>query len=363
MGERDDDDDDADAESDDDTDTDARGRKKRREESDDAGARARANGEATRGDDGGDANATKDGRRKTTKVKATKEKLLVLDLNGLFIDRLMKRYLRVGRTEGSDGGETATKKRARGDDADDDADDDDLVAPREGDEAGTVDDNDAMKANEVVEDARVGSFYVYERPHMREFIEWAHERFEVAIWSSATERNTKKLVEHVWGANLHKVAFIWGQERCSNIGVAPSSSQNRPMFLKELQHVWKLKKKTGLSRFNVSNTLLIDDSPYKAIRNPEFTAIHPRGFSVEDIEHDDVLGENGALRKYLERVSAAPSVPEFVRANPWTTAELSVEQAQQIAHAKEACALARAKEKAVLDALRDPDEIVLDELF
>ena len=269
----------------------------------------------------------------------------------------MKRHVKTDGADDAGDKATTAKKRAR----DAVSDDEDLAAPSSITDQHS--DETTHKQNEVTENARVGSFYVYERPHVRDFIEWVHEHFEVGVWSSATERNTKKLVEYVWGEHVHKVAFIWGQERCSNIGVAPSSMQKHPMFLKELKHVWKMKKNTGLSRFNLTNTLLIDDSPYKAIRNPEFTAIHPRCFTVDEMETDQMLSETGALRDYLERVLKAPSVPEFVAANPWDPAGLSDEQKQQIQYATEACQAARAKEKAALEALRDPDEIVLDDLF
>ena len=53
---------------------------------------------------------------------------------------------------------------------------------------------------------------------------------------------------------------------------------------------------------------LIDDSPYKAIRNPENTAIHPRGYTVKERDTDDMLSERGALRQYLDRLASA-SIP------------------------------------------------------
>ena len=59
----------------------------------------------------------------------------------------------------------------------------------------------------------------------------------------------------------------------------------------------------------------------------------------------------------------ASSVPEFIEANPWDPTGLSEEQKQQIEFATEACQVAREKEKATLDALRDQDEIVLDNMF
>lgn len=272
------------------------------------------------------------------------DKLLVLDLNGLFIDRRMRRYVK---------GEREASAEV--------SDEEELNANAEG-TANAVGAEVASSAKDVVESARLGRFYVYDRPHMREFIAWVHSKFEVGVWSSATARNTQNLVDYVWGEHRSKVAFVWGQEKCSNVGVAPSATQARPMFLKELRRVWKLKKKTGLTRFNESNTLLIDDSPYKAIRNPEHTAIHPCGFTADHIETDDMLAENGSLRRYLEELSTAASIPDFVRENPWNGGVISAEHQAQIALAHEACAIAREKEKDKILALRDVNEINLDDI-
>ena len=275
----------------------------------------------------------------TRAVSAVKhDKLLVLDLNGLFIDRRIKRHVREGDDDVASDEELRTELRL---------DVDSIEAP--------------TNSKEVTEDAKVGNFYVYERPHMREFIEWVHTRFEVGVWSSANFRNTTNLVDYVWGEHKNKIAFVWGQERCSDVGIAPSSTSTRPMFLKELKHVWKLKRNTGLSHFNKTNTLLIDDSPYKAIRNPAHTAIHPCGFTTDDRESDGLLSEHGALRQYLERLSDAKSVPDFVQTNPWNGGKISEQHQRQIAHAHEACAIATQKAKAKLFAFRDPLEIDLDE--
>lgn len=298
------------------------------------------------------------------------EKLLVLDLNGLFIDRRMKRLMRNVEGETS-GGESAKARKTETDTEDvNDAD----AAEGEADEPTRTRSEELSSEepqssaqenpNEIVEDAKVGQFYVYNRPHMREFIEWVHEHFEVGVWSSANTNNTKRLVDYVWGAHVSKISFIWGQERCSNIGspVESATTRKHPMFLKELKHVWSQKKKTGLARFNQSNTLLIDDSPYKAIRNPANTAIHPRGYTAYEMATDDMLSERGALRVYLDEVSRATSIPDFVKEKPWNGGEITEEQRQEVERAQRACKIAKEKEEARLQALRDPDEINLDDL-
>jgi hypothetical protein len=48
---------------------------------------------------------------------------------------------------------------------------------------------------------------------------------------------------------------------------------HKPIVLKELRKLWN-KEEPGLpwqeGEFSPSNTLLVDDSPYKALRNPVF---------------------------------------------------------------------------------------------
>lgn len=68
-----------------------------------------------------------------------------------------------------------------------------------------------------------------------------------------------------------------------------------------------------------NNTLLIDDSHYKASLNPPHTAIHPTAWDDPDAHaNDDALGPNGSIRAYLEAlVLAEGPIPEFVSDTPF----------------------------------------------
>jgi len=70
-----------------------------------------------------------------------------------------------------------------------------------------------------------------------------------------------------------------------------------------------------------NNTLLIDDSHYKASLNPPHTAIHPAAWDDPDAHaDDDALGPNGSIRAYLEALTLAEGpIPEFVRTTPFET--------------------------------------------
>ncbi|CAN1353993.1 hypothetical protein LINPERPRIM_LOCUS43300 [Linum perenne] len=89
-------------------------------------------------------------------------------------------------------------------------------------------------------DKRVGIKSFFARPFYLDFLKFCFERFEVAVWSSRTKFKTLE--------NRHK-----------------------PLVFKELKKVWEkhdpqLPWERGY--FNESNTLLVDDSPYKSLLNP-----------------------------------------------------------------------------------------------
>lgn len=109
---------------------------------------------------------------------------------------------------------------------------------------------------------KVNDFFVWKRPHVESFLDWLLERFSVAIWSSAMQHNVEALIEWTLGKERRgRLAFEWDQSRCPQ-EKHPTHS-HKPLFLKPLQDVW-----TQYPTWNESNTLLVDDSPLKAKRNP-----------------------------------------------------------------------------------------------
>ena len=246
---------------------------------------ARGSKEAKDSSAAADSSMTED-ERKLRKHKGTRKHkhMLVLDLNGLLVDRRMSPF-----EHPADG----TK-----------------VAPY----------------------AKFGKFYIYNRPHMHSFVEWTMEHFTVGVWSSAQHHNARTLVNHIWGKTRDKLAFVWGQDRCTHVGAMDphAGHRSKPILLKDLKSLWAT---ASYARFGPNNTLLLDDSPYKAVMNPPDTAIHPAedklthgGGEDADAARDEerlvaenLLGPGGALREYLAAISASDSVTDYVRANPWHT--------------------------------------------
>ena len=155
--------------------------------------------------------------------------------------------------------------------------------------------------------ARTGSFCIYDRPGMRPFVAMLLSRFTVGVWSSARQHNLAGLVSHIFGDAASQLTFVWGQERCSYAG---KSVRNKPLFLKELFRLWAEEQFAG---FAPNNTLLLDDDVYKAARNPAHTAIHPTKYSHASNSTDTELQPDGALWAFLFQLSNEESVPAYVQ--------------------------------------------------
>ena len=56
------------------------------------------------------------------------------------------------------------------------------------------------------------------------------------------------------------------QSQCYESGFKSLENKNKPLFFKQLKKLWEKVKKGG--PYSASNTLLIDDTPYKALLNP-----------------------------------------------------------------------------------------------
>lgn len=67
------------------------------------------------------------------------------------------------------------------------------------------------------------------------------------------------------------IVFMQHQSHCTDTGFTTVENSNKPLLLKELKKLWdKLEPDLPWNKgeYNESNTLLLDDSPYKALRNP-----------------------------------------------------------------------------------------------
>ncbi|PON69672.1 FCP1 domain containing protein [Trema orientale] len=109
------------------------------------------------------------------------------------------------------------------------------------------------------------------------------------------------------------------QSHCTTTKFNTLENKNKPLVFKELRKLWeKLEPDLPWEKgeYDETNTLLLDDSPYKALRNPANTAIFPRPYRYGD-RSDKSLGPGGDLRTYLEGLATTDNIQKYVECNPF----------------------------------------------
>ncbi|KAG0464383.1 hypothetical protein HPP92_020452 [Vanilla planifolia] len=161
---------------------------------------------------------------------------------------------------------------------------------------------------------RINKKSVYKRPFLDDFLAFCFEWFVVGVWSSRNWRNIIGVIDYIIGDAKDKLQFCWDSSKCTNTGFNTIENRHKPLVLKELSKLWN-KEESSLpweeGEYSQSNTLLVDDSPYKALLNPPHTAIFPPPFDFRDID-DCSLGPGGDIRTYLERIAVADDVQAHV---------------------------------------------------
>ncbi|KAK9116022.1 hypothetical protein Sjap_014969 [Stephania japonica] len=168
-------------------------------------------------------------------------------------------------------------------------------------------------------DIRIRRKAVFKRPSCDDFLKFCFERFDVGVWSSKVKKNVDDLVDFLMGDMKRHLLFCWDRSHCTETGRRTIENRHKPMVLKELKKLWyaqefNLPWENG--DYDISNTLLLDDSPYKALLNPPNTAIFPHAYTFKD-DKDNSLGPGGDIRVYLERLHMAEDVQKFVEQNPF----------------------------------------------
>lgn len=167
-------------------------------------------------------------------------------------------------------------------------------------------------------DAISNGFAIYLRTNAAEFLQWCHEHFVVALWSTCTLQNLQPLVELLYaGLDRHSPDMILSQEDCFNTGIMHPTSPTKPILAKLMSSAWKKARQqesTQFCEFGEHNTLLIDDAPYKAIGNKRYTSVHPNTWHPHTSnENVPSIGEDGILRSLLTSILTSMDVRPLIK--------------------------------------------------
>ena len=124
------------------------------------------------------------------------------------------------------------------------------------------------------------------REDVREFLEFCLKSFEVAFWSCYNQKNLKSMLQshkRVCTPSLtqqlqrcHTFDQDWCDVVCDSIDALVTEGPY--FFEKPLDTLFNHLDGLKASGASVENTLLIDDFPYKNVRNDMWSAIHPLPF-------------------------------------------------------------------------------------
>ncbi|MED6180133.1 hypothetical protein PIB30_007289 [Stylosanthes scabra] len=169
-------------------------------------------------------------------------------------------------------------------------------------------------------DRNVGGRALFQRPFYSEFLKFCFEKFEVAVWSSRKKKNVKQVLDYLMADMKEKLLFYWDASHCTGTNFITLENKHKKVLFKDLRNVWE-KRDPNLpwekGYFNESNTLLLDDSPYKALLNPPHTSVFPLSFSYRNKSDDNSLADGGDLREYLNGLANAKSIPNYVKEHPF----------------------------------------------
>ncbi|KAB2613768.1 hypothetical protein D8674_036084 [Pyrus ussuriensis x Pyrus communis] len=171
----------------------------------------------------------------------------------------------------------------------------------------------------LASDIRIQRRAIFKRPFYLDFLKFCFERFEVGVWSSRSKRIVEKVIDYLMGDMKHKLLFCWDLSHCTPTGFRTLENKHKTLVFKELRRIWE-KQDPSLpwekGAYNESNTVLLDDSPYKALLNPAHTSVFPYPFTFQR-GSDTSLGPGGDIRVYLEGLAAAENIQEFVEQQPF----------------------------------------------
>ncbi|CAL5325920.1 unnamed protein product [Camellia sinensis] len=168
-------------------------------------------------------------------------------------------------------------------------------------------------------DTNISRRAIFKRPFCNDFLKFCFERFDVAIWSSRTKKIIDGVVDYLLGDMKCKLLFCWDISHCTGTGFRTLENKHKEVVFKELRKLWEkqdinLPWETGY--YNESNTLLLDDSPYKALLNPMHTGIFPYSYNFKD-RSDNSLGPEGDLRVYLQDLATAEDFRKYIEEHPF----------------------------------------------
>lgn len=156
--------------------------------------------------------------------------------------------------------------------------------------------------------SRVQRSSMYVRPYQDCFLDYIFEHFTVMVWSSAQPHSVARMCR-LFNQHMPNLRLMWDR---SHFGLSRADYNRKCTTHKNLDRVWSV-----LTEFDATNTVLLDDSPAKAVFQP-YNSLH-----LSEFDHKNPLfqqhGERELLHvmRYLDVLKKQSNVCSHMRQNPY----------------------------------------------
>ncbi|MFZ6760474.1 NIF family HAD-type phosphatase [Undibacterium sp. Ji50W] len=99
-------------------------------------------------------------------------------------------------------------------------------------------------------------YQCYLRPHVKEFLAYCQEHFDLAVWTSSSEDYAHIVVSHLFDGDA-PLKFLWSRKRCTYVF---DPEQQNYEWVKDLRKV----RRQG---YRLEHVIMLDDTPEKLRRN------------------------------------------------------------------------------------------------
>lgn len=140
-------------------------------------------------------------------------------------------------------------------------------------------------------DLRVGSFFVYKRPHLDDFLASCRRLFTLAVWTSGSPRYARNMVDALF-SHPQELAFLWDSERCTLTYDLETGERH---WVKDL-------KKVREKDYSLESVICVDDSPEKYARS------YGNLVQIAPFLGDEADRELPHLLAYLERLRTMDNI-------------------------------------------------------
>ncbi|ORY93928.1 HAD-like domain-containing protein [Syncephalastrum racemosum] len=149
---------------------------------------------------------------------------------------------------------------------------------------------------------------MYVRPYADEFLDHIFRHYKVMVWSSAQPQSVDNMLQ-LFGRHERRLAKVWDRTK---FNLSPQEYHRKTVTIKDLEEVWK----AFGGKYDATNTIMLDDSPAKAVLQP-YNSVHLTEFDHAKVDCHEGESELADVRTYLRHLRYQSNVANYIKEHPY----------------------------------------------